>query len=199
MGTCVHFSRSLPSNSWWQTMVGCQVLSRPSAAEGGGRRPAFTGPATQPYSATEVGGWQQLSRVSQNRAAVHRLGAGIAPWHGRCTTVSVFGALPAEYAPRGARASRHRPPGSRTDSCRRSERSLRCVAGGIDRARRYAAELVALASDVIFASGAAALAVAVAARLRPGRRRLHLPPISPAPASTKPSVQRVNAIRDAAR
>jgi hypothetical protein len=71
MGTCVHFSRSLPSNSWWQTMVGCQVLSRPSAAEGGGRRPAFTGPATQPYSATEVDGWQQLSRVSQNRAAVH--------------------------------------------------------------------------------------------------------------------------------
>src|SRR6516225_5129983 len=70
MRTCVHFSRSLPSNSWWQTMVGCQVLSRPSAAEGGGRRPAFTGPATQPYSATEVGGWQQLSRVSQNRAAV---------------------------------------------------------------------------------------------------------------------------------
>src|SRR6516164_5004610 len=51
-------------------MVGCQVLSRPLAAEGGGRRPAFTGPATQPYSATEVGGWQQLSRVSQNRAAV---------------------------------------------------------------------------------------------------------------------------------
>ena len=37
----MHFSRSLPSNSWWQTMVGCQVLSRPSAAEGGGRRPAF--------------------------------------------------------------------------------------------------------------------------------------------------------------
>src|SRR5215467_8240311 len=72
MRTCVHFSRSLLSNSWWQTMVGCQVLSRPSAAEGGGRRPAFTGPATQPYSATEVDGWQQLSRVSQNRAAVHR-------------------------------------------------------------------------------------------------------------------------------
>src|SRR6516162_6993990 len=71
MGTCVHFSRSLPSNAWWQTMVGCQVLSRPSAAEGGGRRPAFTGPATQPYSATEADGWQQLSWVSQNRAAVH--------------------------------------------------------------------------------------------------------------------------------
>src|SRR6516165_9708152 len=70
MGTCVHFSRSLPSNSWWQTMAGYQVLSRPSAAEGGGRRPAFTGTATQPYSATEVDGWQQLSRVSQNRAAV---------------------------------------------------------------------------------------------------------------------------------
>jgi hypothetical protein len=66
----VHFSRSLPSNSWWQTMVGWQVLSRPSAAEGGGRRTAFTGPATQPYSATEVDGCQRLSRVSQNRAAV---------------------------------------------------------------------------------------------------------------------------------
>src|SRR5271154_6823059 len=73
MGTCVHFSRSLPSNSWWQTMVGWHVLSRPSAAEGGGRRPAFTGLATQPYSATEVDGWQhKLSRVSQSRAAVHR-------------------------------------------------------------------------------------------------------------------------------
>ena len=53
-------------------MVGWQVLSRPSAAEGGGRRTAFTGPAIQPYSATEVDGWQhELSRVSQNRAAVH--------------------------------------------------------------------------------------------------------------------------------
>src|SRR4249919_3533270 len=78
MGTCVHFSRALPSNSWWQTMVGWQVLSRPSAAEGGGRRPAFTGLATQPYSATEVDGWQhKLSRVFQNRAAVHS--ASIAP------------------------------------------------------------------------------------------------------------------------
>jgi GDP-mannose 4,6 dehydratase len=49
-------------------MVGWQVLSRPSAAEGGGRRPAFTGLATQPYSATDVDGWQhKLSRVSQNR------------------------------------------------------------------------------------------------------------------------------------
>jgi hypothetical protein len=68
MGTWVHFSRSLPSNSWWQTMAGWQVLSRPSAAEGGGRRPAFTGLATRPYSATEVDGWQhKLSRVSQNR------------------------------------------------------------------------------------------------------------------------------------
>src|SRR6516162_8072659 len=71
MGTYVHFSRALPPNSWWQTMVGWQVLSRPPAAEGGGRRPAFTGRATQPYSATEVNGWQhKLSRVSQNRAAV---------------------------------------------------------------------------------------------------------------------------------
>jgi len=55
-------------------MAGWQVLSRPSAAEGRGRRPAFTGLATQPYSATEVVGWQnRLSRVSQNRAAVHLL------------------------------------------------------------------------------------------------------------------------------
>ena len=55
-------------------MAGWQVLSRPSAAEGGGRRPAFTGLATQPYSATEVDGWQhKLSRVSQNRAAVQFL------------------------------------------------------------------------------------------------------------------------------
>src|SRR6202162_5273365 len=76
MGTCVHFSRSLPSNSWWQTMVGWQVLSRPSADEGGGGRPAFTGLATQPYSATEVDGWQhKLTRVSQNRAAVQRIAA----------------------------------------------------------------------------------------------------------------------------
>ena len=73
----MHFSRSWPSNSWWQTMVGWQVLSRPSAAEGGGRRTAFTGPAIQPYSATEVDGWQhELSRVSQNRAAVQRILAG---------------------------------------------------------------------------------------------------------------------------
>src|SRR6185503_17399810 len=80
MGTCVHFSRSLPSNSWWQTMAGWQVLSRPSAAEGGGRRPAFTGLATQPYSATEVDGWQhKLSRVSQNRAAV-QLSAPLYIW-----------------------------------------------------------------------------------------------------------------------
>ena len=55
-------------------MVGWQVLSRPSAAEGGGRRPAFTGLAAQPYSATEVDGWQPtLSRVSQNRAAVQHV------------------------------------------------------------------------------------------------------------------------------
>ena len=46
--TCVHFSRSLPSNSWWQTMVGWQVLSRSSAAEGAGRR----GLATRPPRST---------------------------------------------------------------------------------------------------------------------------------------------------
>ena len=42
-------------------------------------RPAFTGTATQPYSATEVDGWQhKLSRVSQNRAAVHPGGSTVA-------------------------------------------------------------------------------------------------------------------------
>ena len=34
-GICVGFSRSLPSNAWWQTKAGWQTLSRPSAAEGG--------------------------------------------------------------------------------------------------------------------------------------------------------------------
>ena len=41
--------------------------------------------ATRPSSATEVDGWQQLSRVSQNRAAVHstpsRKVAQLAPTH----------------------------------------------------------------------------------------------------------------------
>jgi hypothetical protein len=57
-------------------MVGWHVLSRPSAAEGGGRRPAFTGLATShTRPPTEVDGWQhKLSRVSQNRAAVQRVG-----------------------------------------------------------------------------------------------------------------------------
>ena len=57
--------RRLPSNPWWQTMVGWQVLSRPSAVEGGGRSPVFTRLATQPYSATKIDGWQhEFSRVS---------------------------------------------------------------------------------------------------------------------------------------
>src|ERR1700690_54440 len=76
MGTCVHFSRSLPSNSWWQTMAGWKALSRPPAAEGGGRRPAFTGLATQPYSATEVDGWQHKAQpgVSKpGRSTLERL------------------------------------------------------------------------------------------------------------------------------
>src|SRR5437660_10745332 len=89
MGTWVHFSRSLPSNSWRQTMVGWQVLSRPSAAEGGGRRPAFTGLATQPYLATEVDGWQhKLSRVSQNRAAVQCRARDIDPEPYRASAAS---------------------------------------------------------------------------------------------------------------
>src|SRR6202051_912677 len=53
---CCGGSRSLPSNAWWLTKAGWHALSRPPAAEGGGRRPAFTGRATQPYSATEVEG-----------------------------------------------------------------------------------------------------------------------------------------------
>src|SRR5262245_38210695 len=49
---CLGFSRSSPSSAW-QTKAGWQALSRPSAT-GGGRRPAFTERATQPYSTTEV-------------------------------------------------------------------------------------------------------------------------------------------------
>src|ERR1700686_3331302 len=62
MGTWVHFSRSLPAILWGKRWVGGKVLSGPSAAEGGGRRPAFTGLATQPYSATEVDGWQHKTQ-----------------------------------------------------------------------------------------------------------------------------------------
>ena len=43
-------SRTPPSNVWWPTKAGQRVLSRPLAAEGGGRRPAFTGLADRPYS-----------------------------------------------------------------------------------------------------------------------------------------------------
>ena len=35
-GPCVHLSRSLQSNAWWQMMAGWQAVSRPSAAGGGG-------------------------------------------------------------------------------------------------------------------------------------------------------------------
>src|SRR6516162_6857859 len=47
---CSCISRSPPSNAWWPTKAGQQALSRPLAAEGGGRRPAFTGLADRPYS-----------------------------------------------------------------------------------------------------------------------------------------------------
>ena len=77
MGTCVHLSRSLPSNSWWQTMAGWQVLSRPSAAEGGGRRPAFTRTATQPYSATEVDGWQHKAQPGVSKPGRSTIAASI--------------------------------------------------------------------------------------------------------------------------
>src|ERR1700688_1883324 len=116
MGTCVHFSRSLLSNSWWQTMAGSQALSRPPAAEGGGRRPAFTGLATQPYSATEVDGWQhKLSRVSQNRAAVHGRGGTLsvsAHAQGRPASVETTHESPYDIVLPGRGCLRSRPPPS---------------------------------------------------------------------------------------
>jgi hypothetical protein len=55
----------LAANDGW-------IASPVKAVRRRGRRPAFTGLATQPYSATEVDGWEhKLSRVSQSRAAVH--------------------------------------------------------------------------------------------------------------------------------
>jgi hypothetical protein len=45
-----------PSTRWWQTVASWQALSRPIAAGGGGRRPAFTGLATRPYSGDQVEG-----------------------------------------------------------------------------------------------------------------------------------------------
>jgi hypothetical protein len=45
-----------PSTRWWQTGTSWQALSRPIAAGGGGRRPAFTGLATRPYSGHQVEG-----------------------------------------------------------------------------------------------------------------------------------------------
>ena len=53
----VGISHTAPSNSWWQTTAGRHALSRPSATEGGGRRPALIGHAVRPYSATEFDGW----------------------------------------------------------------------------------------------------------------------------------------------
>src|SRR6202040_1548245 len=47
-------------------------LKPPPPPKRGAPRPSFPAPPPQPYSATEVDGWQhKLSRVSQNRAAVH--------------------------------------------------------------------------------------------------------------------------------
>jgi hypothetical protein len=51
---CSCISRSPPSNAWWPTKAGQLALSRPLAAEGGGRRPAFTGLAGRPYSCRRV-------------------------------------------------------------------------------------------------------------------------------------------------
>jgi hypothetical protein len=54
--------QSLPSIRWWRTKAERQVPSRPSAAGGGGRRPALTGPAARPSSSTEVDGRRALGR-----------------------------------------------------------------------------------------------------------------------------------------
>ena len=64
------FSRIPPSHPWWQTTAGWKALSRPSAAEGGGRRPAFTGLAAQPNSATEVDGWLLRDRFPRHSRRV---------------------------------------------------------------------------------------------------------------------------------
>ncbi len=79
MGTCVHFSRSLPSNSWWQTMVGgksCQGRQPPKAGAAGPPLQGLPPSHTRPPRSTA--GNIRLSRVSQNRAAVQtmRFGAG---------------------------------------------------------------------------------------------------------------------------
>jgi transposase InsO family protein len=50
--------------------LGWKALSRPSAAEGGGRRPAFTGLAAQPNSATEVDGWLLRDRFPRHSRRV---------------------------------------------------------------------------------------------------------------------------------
>jgi hypothetical protein len=52
----VHGGRIPPSTRWWQTVASWQALSRPIATGGGGRRPAFTGLATRPYSGDQVEG-----------------------------------------------------------------------------------------------------------------------------------------------
>ena len=62
---------SWPSNLGGKRRMGGRSCQGRSAAEGGGRRTAFTGPAiAAKTSATQVDGRHELSRVSQNRAAV---------------------------------------------------------------------------------------------------------------------------------
>jgi hypothetical protein len=71
---CCGFSRFLPSSPWWLTKAGWRALSRPPAAEGGGRRAAFTGRATRPYSATEVDGCPPRGRISAIFPRIHSAG-----------------------------------------------------------------------------------------------------------------------------
>src|SRR6516162_5539135 len=55
---------TLPSISWWQTTAGRHTLSRPSAAGGGGQRPAFTGFAVQPNFASRSKEGNSLAQCS---------------------------------------------------------------------------------------------------------------------------------------
>src|SRR5215831_9921930 len=54
--------RACRRSGWWRTKAERQALSRPSAAGGGGRRPALTGPGARPSSSTEVDCGRSLGR-----------------------------------------------------------------------------------------------------------------------------------------
>lgn len=92
-----------PSTSWWQTMAGRQALSRPSAAEGGGQRPALTGLAVRPNSATKVDAQTPHGRTPPPLCG-ESLQPGASPRSGRLTAER-----PAAQA-RASTSCRPRPP-----------------------------------------------------------------------------------------